>query len=79
MPNFQVNKLLFGFLVFLLISGVWALLSYIALAFYVVWAIGPGPSSRAGSGDVFGLLVIVLTLGFLACQFVGLRMAMRKS
>jgi hypothetical protein len=78
MPTTFVTRLLRGFIAFVLISALYGMASFIALASFVVWAIGPGPSSRAGSGGLFWLLVVVLSLGFVACQFVGLKMATRK-
>ena len=78
MPTTLVTRLLRGFVAFVLVSALYGMVSYIALASFVVWAIGPGPSSRPESGGLFWLLVVVLTLGFLASQFVALKAATRK-
>jgi hypothetical protein len=78
MPDMLVTRLLRGLIAFVLISALYGLASCIALVSFVVWAIGPGPSSRAGTDGLFWLLVIVLALGFMVCQIVGLKVATRK-
>lgn len=78
MPTTFFTRMLRGFIAFVLVCALYGMVSYVALVSWVVWAIGTDPGIRPGSGVLFWLLVIVLVLGFVGCQFAALKMATRN-
>ncbi len=76
--NTLAVRLLRGLIVFVSISAVYGVASFFAVASLILWGMGDGPSSRPHAGELVWLLMLLLTVGFVACQFFGLKAAVRR-